>query len=270
MGNSEIGRKFPSKLKQSPLVNIKPNFMRQVLTLLLLLVSFHLFADESNYSIDTIQINSDVLGENRKAIIYKPSNIDKVDSVKFLYLLDGDYSNHLYEEIETQFGESISDMIVIGIINQERRRDMLYINEAKKFLEFLTTELIPNVEKNFKTKTRILNGHSFCGSFTIFSMLEKPEYFDCFIAASPTPIMDLVEYDSYLQIDKTSKKKMLFYFSYGSKDMKQVKKWSNKLKENLSEHEFVNIDWEFEIFEGKRHQNSDVIALVQGLRRLRL
>ena len=242
--------------------------MKQLFALYFLLTSINIFAQNNTYSIDTVQIESSVLNEKRSAIVYKPINIEKVDTVKFLYLLDGEYSNYLYQQLEKQFGESISDMIVIGIINNERRRDMLYINEADKFLDYITAELIPTVEKDFNTEIRILNGHSFCGSFTIYSMLNKPEYFDCFIASSPTPIMDLISTDSYLQIDSLSKKKINFYFSYGSKDMKQVQKWSKKLKENLTEQEFVYFDWKFEIFEGKKHSDSDVIALFHGLENL--
>ncbi|MDX9696839.1 MAG: alpha/beta hydrolase-fold protein [Bacteroidales bacterium] len=239
--------------------------MRQVFALILILSSINIFAQDNTYSVDTVNIESTVLNESRIAIVYKPFNVEQVDSVKFLYLLDGENSNNLYQQLDNQFGKSISDMIVVGIINHERRRDMLYINGADKFLEFLTTELKPIIEGNYKVKRRILNGHSFCGSFTIFSMLNKPEYFDSFIASSPTPIMDLINTDSYLQIDNLSKTKISFYFSYGSKDMKQVQKWSKKLKENLTGQEFEYFDWKFEILEGKTHNDSDNIALFHGL-----
>ena len=239
--------------------------MKQGLALIFLFVSINLFAQNSNYSVDTVVIKSNVLNETRKAIIYKPLNVENKDSVNFLYLLEGEYSNHLYKELESEFGEKISDLIVIGIINNERRRDMLYINEASTFLDFITTELIPTAEEGLNVKKRALNGHSFCGSFTIYSMLNKPESFDCFIATSPTPIMDLVNLDSYSQIDNSTQKKISFYFSYGSKDMRQVRKWSKKLKENLTGQEFNHFDWNFEIHEGKNHRNSDVIALFHGL-----
>ncbi|OFX82643.1 MAG: hypothetical protein A2W99_06725 [Bacteroidetes bacterium GWF2_33_16] len=237
--------------------------MKQGLALIFLLVSLNIFAQNCNFVIDTIEIKSDILGENRQVIVFKPF-IDNVKAVKFLYLLDGENSKVLYQQLDKQFGESISNVIVIGIINPERRRDMLYANDADKFLEFLTTELIPSVENGYKVETRILNGHSFCGSFTIYSLLNKPEYFDSYIASSPTPIIDLISVESYLKLDSLNKE-ISFYFSYGSKDMKQVQKWLKKLKENLSGQSFTNFDWKFEIHEGKNHNDSDVIALFHGL-----
>lgn len=237
--------------------------MKQSLALILMLISVNIFAQNCNYVTDTVEIKSDILNENRQVIVFK-SFIDNVKAVKFLYLLDGENSNLLYQQLDKHFGKSISNLIVIGIINPERRRDMLYINEAKKFLEFITTELIPIIENGYEVETRILNGHSFCGSFTIYSLLNKPEYFDSYIASSPTPIIDLISSESYLKLDRLNKE-ISFYFSYGSKDMKQVQKWSKKMKENLSGQAFTNFDWKFEIHEGKNHNDSDVIALFHGL-----
>jgi predicted alpha/beta superfamily hydrolase len=211
-------------------------------------------------------VKSEIVKENYGVIVYKPNIIIKSDSVKFLYLLDGENSNDLYQELSNKLKESITDMIVIGIINNDRRRDMLYVNGAGNFLSFITTELIPIIEKDYKAKTRILHGHSFGGSFTIYSMINKPELFDCFIATSPTPIMDLVSKESYHRIDSLRNSKLLFYFSYGSKDIKQVQKWSKKLKENLTGMKFGNLDWRFKIFEGKSHADSEIDALVDGLK----
>lgn len=55
-------------------------------------------------------------------------------------------------------------------------------------------------------------------------------------------------------------------FSFGSEDMKQVRKWSEKLKDSLSEIVFTNFKWQLKIFEGKDHNNSDIMALINGLK----
>jgi enterochelin esterase-like enzyme len=189
--------------------------------------------------------------------------------MKFIYLLEGEYSNYIVQELHKQFKDSISNLIAIGIINPDRRRDMLYVNSADKFLDFITSELIPQVEKDYKTSIRILNGHSFCGAFTIYSLINKPTYFNYFIASSPTPIMDLIRIENYQRIDSLSKNKIVFVFSFGSKDMRQVRKWSLQLKDNLAGMDFKNLDWRFKIFEGKNHYNSDMVALFFGLNDLK-
>ncbi len=237
--------------------------MRHSVVLFFLFTSVNIFSQ--NYTIDTIQVKSDILNEIRSIIIYKPINISNTDSVKFIYLLEGESSNNIYQELNTRFKDSISNLIAVGILNPERRRDMLYINGADKFLDFITSELIPSVEKNYKTSIRILNGHSFCGAFTVYSLIHKPDCFNYFIASSPTPIMALVNKEDYQRIDSVSNNKIVFCFSFGSKDMNQVRKWSLKLKDNLTGMDFKNFDWRFKIFEGKNHYDSFMVALFWGL-----
>jgi enterochelin esterase-like enzyme len=243
--------------------------MRKFIALIFLLISTHIFSQERNYRIDTIQVKSEILKENRSIIIYRPQNILRTDSVKFIYLIDGENSNYRFQRLKERFKDTISNLVGIGIINTDRRRDLLYVKGADKFLDFITSELIPVTEKDYKIKTRLLYGHSFGGGFTVYSMINKPNYFNYFIASSPTPIMDLIKKDSYLHIDSVCKSKIVFYLSFGSKDMGQVKKWSQRLKDNLTGQRFNNFDWRFKIFEGKDHNNSDIAALLNGLNDLK-
>jgi predicted alpha/beta superfamily hydrolase len=239
--------------------------MRQLIVVIFLLISIHVFSQDKSYTIDTIQIKSLILNENRSIIIYKPINISSSDSLKFIYLLDGENSNIRYRKLNEQFGDSISNLVGIGIVNTDRRRDLLYINHADKFLDFIAKELIPAIEKDYKIYKRMLFGHSFAGSFTVYSLLNKPDYFNCFIASSPTPIMDLIKSDNYQQIDNLSKDKIVFQFSFGSRDMRQVRKWAQRLNDNLTGIKFDHLVWRYKIFEGKTHDNSDMVALFNGL-----
>ena len=115
--------------------------MRQCITLIFLLISIHLYSQERNYTIDTIQVKSEILKENRSMIVYKSLNISKVDSVNILYLIDGEYSDYRFQRIKERFKDSIADLIAVGIVNTDRRRDLLYIKSADKFLDFITNEL---------------------------------------------------------------------------------------------------------------------------------
>lgn len=239
--------------------------MKQFLVLIFLFSSISIYSQDRNYTIDTIQMKSEILKENRSIIIYKSQNTYKTDSVNFIYLIDGEYSNYRFQRIKERFQDSISNIIAVGIVNTDRRRDLLYVKAADKFLDFITSELIPVIEKDYKTNNRILFGHSFGGGFTVYAMINKPNYFNYYIASSPTPIMDLVKKENYLQIDSICKQKTVFYFSYGSKDMEQVSKWSEILKNNLTGVSFKNLDWRFKIFEGKDHNNSDIAALLDAL-----
>jgi len=239
--------------------------MRQCILLFILSIPVTLFSQDKNYTIDTIQVKSEILKENRCLIVYRPQNISRTDSVKFIYLLDGEYSNYRFQKIKERFKDSISNLIAVGIINTNRRRDLLYAESADKFLDFLTLELIPVLEYDYKTNTRILYGHSFGGGFTIYAMINKPNNFNYYIASSPTPIMDLINKENFQQMDRASKRKVVFFFSVGSRDMGQVSKWSQRLQDNLTGLKFNNVFWRFTVFEGKDHKTSDIAALLNGL-----
>ena len=253
-------------MKDANDVETKNYWLRELLFFALLLNPVFVFSQEAPYSIDTIQIKSGILNESRSIIVYKPRHISQSDTVKFMYFLDGEYSGYRFRKITDQFGDTISDIIGIGIINTDRRRDMLYVNGAGKFLDFISSELIPAVEKNYRTRERILFGHSFAGSFTIYALLNKPDFFDYFIASSPTPIMALIKGESFLHVDSLCKEKKVLCFSYGSNDMGQVRKWAVRLKNNLDGLKFMHFAWYFNEFEGKNHNNSDIPALNNGLR----
>jgi enterochelin esterase-like enzyme len=108
--------------------------MRQFIALVFLLISMNIYSQERNYTIDTIQVKSEILKENRSMIVYKSLNISKADSVNFLYLIDGEYSDYRFQRIKERFKDSISNLMAVGIVNTDRRRDLLYIKSADKFL----------------------------------------------------------------------------------------------------------------------------------------
>ncbi len=236
--------------------------MRQLITIMILISSIKVFGIE--YKIDTVDIKSEILSETRKVYVFKPVDLTRSDSVIFIYLLDGEYSGYRYKKIQNEFPDK--KIIGIGILNIDRRRDMLPDNQPDKFLGFIEKELIPNFEKDYNVINRILFGHSFAGGFVINSMIQSPGLFNKYIASSPTPIMDFIDSHKYLELDKDLSADIDFYFSYGSKDMKQVRKWGLKLNESLTTVKFEWVRWRNDIFEDKNHNNSDLICLVNGLK----
>jgi predicted alpha/beta superfamily hydrolase len=236
--------------------------MKHLIIIFFLLSSIKVFG--AHNQTDTIDFHSNILKEDRIIFLYKPENLTPTDSVIFLYLLDGEYSGYRYKEIQNNFPNKL--IVGVGIVNTNRNRDMLPVNQPDKFLEFIENELIPNVEKNFNVKKRILFGHSFAGGFVINSMIKSPGLFDNYIASSPTPIMDFIDSSIYKQLDEELSTDIDFYFSYGSKDLKQVRKWTLKLNESLINIKLNRINWRNDIYEGKNHSNCAMISLINGLK----
>jgi predicted alpha/beta superfamily hydrolase len=227
--------------------------------LLLIWISSKVFAGET----DTLKFYSKFLNEEREIIILKPDSFNISDSVLVMIMLDGERSVSRYNSLYSQ-NPSVK-ILGIGIVNTNRNRDLLAIKKADTFLNFISEELLPLINESYNVKNSILYGHSFAGGFTIYSMINIPELFDTYIASSPTPIMNFVDPEIYGKIDLALDKEIAFYFSYGSKDLRQVKKWNTKLEESLSSLEFKNILWKHEVHPGKNHSSSSRSALINGV-----
>ena len=232
-----------------------------IITLFIFLLPSTILATE--YKADTVIIPSVILNEPRDVIIYEPVDLQKTDSVSIIYLLDGEFSKYRYLKIaDSHFDKPV---VAIGIINTHRNRDLLPVKQSDKFLDFIEKELIPAVEKRYIIAERIIYGHSFAGGFTIYTMIHKPGLFDKFVASSPTPIMKMADAMIYLQLDKQLAKPIEFFFSCGSKDIKQVVKWTGILNNNLKGLRLNLIRWKYEVFNGQNHNSSDTISLIRGL-----
>ena len=91
---------------------------------------------------------------------------------------------------------------VVGVTNPDRVRDLYATRadfkynartipfptsgKADQFLAFVERELIPWVERTYRTSDlRILAGHSAGGNFALHAMRTKPGLFQAIVAASP-------------------------------------------------------------------------------------
>jgi len=148
---------------------------------------------------------SNTLGEYRNFWVKLPDNYNPKSSTKYpvIYLLDG-FS--LKENLEVVYGNYwghyLPHMILVGISNRtnrtrdlttsvvENRRGSAFNYEtggAEKFTNFIESELIPNIEKNYPTsKFRTLIGHSYAGLFTINVLINHAHLFDNYIAIDPS------------------------------------------------------------------------------------
>lgn len=231
----------------------------------LLLITFILLISPifgNPYKTDTIHMYSRHLDEYRDILIFTPNEFSDNDSVDLLFMLDGETGNYWYGIIPENNKKSI---VGIGIVNTDRRRDMLPVYSPDKFLAFIKEELIPLLKLRFNVNSKILFGHSFGGSFAIYTMINSPGLFDKYIASSPTPIMSYTDTLKYKTLDNSLKKDIKLFFSNGSKDMRQVRKWNTIFNNNLKSLSFAHIQWKYEILEGKKHKNSAESALIMGL-----
>ena len=152
-------------------------------------------------------IHSKILLEDREYWISLPDSYnDKLKSYKrypIIVLLDG----HIHFKSSVgmlQFmsrakngSRQVPEMIVVGIMNIDRRRDFTpdkVITKRKnnsgggdKFIAFLEQELIPKIENEYRTiPYRILYGHSLGGLLTTHAYLQENSAFHSFISIDPS------------------------------------------------------------------------------------
>jgi predicted alpha/beta superfamily hydrolase len=145
-------------------------------------------------------IKSEILQETRHVLIHLPDDYFSSDkSYPVLFQLDGG-EDVLFETtaIANRLAlreEIIPELIIVAIANTNQSRDMWPTNTkyypkpnvagAKDFLDFLEEELIPFIEKKYRTSgDKILYGQSLSGVFTMYALLESPKSFTSFIACS--------------------------------------------------------------------------------------
>jgi predicted alpha/beta superfamily hydrolase len=153
-------------------------------------------------------IQSSILKEKRKIIIRLPDDYDtSKKTYPVLYLLDGDGKSLLHTvSVINKLGqdENIPNLIVVAIGNTDRDRDMMPISTkqysvpvagAEQFLSFIRDELIPQIEKKYRTnQQRILCGKSLSGLFTLYALLTKPQLFESYIGRSAGWLEDMNDY----------------------------------------------------------------------------
>lgn len=148
-------------------------------------------------SITELQIRSTHLQEDRIITVSLPSDYASTGNrYPVLYLLDGrTHFQHAIGAVNFLSNQgSVPGMIIVSIHNVDRNRDFSPVHDpgiptsggAGKFLDFVSEEVIPLLDENYRTSGfNILLGHSFGGTFAVYSLYTKPELFDGIIAVSP-------------------------------------------------------------------------------------
>ena len=151
---------------------------------------------------ETHEVYSNVLEESREIIVGLPSGYQTSDDTyPVIYLLDG--PGHFHHTTGTaRFlarNGRMPDVIVVAIPNTDRTRDLTpptHVDSlgtfptaggADNFLEFISEELKPYVEENFRTRPySILIGHSFGGLLVNHALVHRPDIFNAYVSISPS------------------------------------------------------------------------------------
>lgn len=223
-------------------------------------------------------INSEILDEDRDFVIYLPDDYYTSENhYPVLYILDGrTHFHHATGAVNflSVYGK-IPDMIVVSIINVDRNRDFSPVHDetiptsggAEKFLGFLSEELIPNMDNDYRTSGfNVLMGHSFGGTFAVYSLLTKPEVFDGYIAISPY----LHYADNYLvkesevSLKPYKKSRKFFYMTVGDEPdyFDPLEAFSSSMRDKTK----GTVDFQYVKMLAEDHASVPYISLFNGIR----
>jgi predicted alpha/beta superfamily hydrolase len=177
--------------------------------LLLSLVFLFVFAaansqNAEKITIGTIEtIHSNVLNEKRKIWVYNPAPDHtpnrKTERYPVLYLLDAEDHFHSTVGMVKQMNGRWPNMIIVGITNTSRNRDLIPTaanskgvidknsGQGQNFMEFVEKELMAHIDSLYPTAPyRIFSGHSLGGLTVVNTLLNNTTLFNAYIAIDPS------------------------------------------------------------------------------------
>lgn len=215
--------------------------MKRFFLIVLSFVSISCFSQKT----DTLSINSAILNEKRKLVVYIPADYvyDSSKKCEVIYVFDAQ-AREIFDMVTATMAfknNGICPMIVVGVISSDRNKDFLSSNEYKEtadtyhghlgnadnFLNFISTEVIPLVDKSYRTlPKRIAIGHSNGGTFITYCLLKQPALFDAYISISPNLGYDKMQFVKRFQkFNPKNLNSEKFFYTCNSKGYPEEGDW---------------------------------------------
>lgn len=237
-----------------------------------------------------INIHSGILNEDRICLLSLPDSYNDSSEIEKKYpiiiLLDG-YTHFKTASGIVHFMSSnrnrnhlMPETIVVAIENVDRERDFTVtkiktkrpnnMGGGRNFLDFIQKELVPYIEKNYRTEpTRTLVGHSLGGLLTLNSYMDKSSIFNAYISIDPSiwwnEEMMKNKVDSISPIS-FNKKLYIATANQGEDNYERNKKRHDLLFAIMKEKSYGHLNVEIAYFEKENHRSVPLIALYEGLR----
>ncbi len=235
-------------------------------------------------------IHSKTLNEDRVCLISLPLSYNDQTSAgkqyQVMILLDG--STHFKTASEIMhFKRSgknqnylMPETIIVAIENVDRERDFTVtklktkrvntMGGGKFFLNFIESELVPYLDKNYRTAPfRILVGHSLGGLLSINSYMDSNSIFNAYISMDPSIWWDeatmKIKVDA-LRSKSFHKKLYIATANQGEANDDRNKKRHEQLYDLINQKSNGKANLKLEYFENENHRSVPFIALEEGLK----
>ena len=226
------------------------------------------------------KIASARLGEERQVWVSLPDRYDETqDRYPVAYMLDGEmnFNSGLIGGLRQAalLGE-MPEFIIVGVVNTDRSKDIFPEvvtygdgtkdgGRADAFLDFIGEELVPRIEKTFRTEPlRVLYGTSNTGFTAVYALFRKPELAGVYVAASATlsvPVFH-ANREAWIRGFKGGDRRLVLIM--GENDLPTVLSQNGLLKEQCDALAPAGLSCRLAVLGGRGHVPND--SLVEGLR----
>ena len=214
----------------------------------------------------TDTIASQKLNEDREITIGLPPSYDKNSNQKFpiLLLLDGDFLFDPFQGALSYgyYWDDLPEVIIVGISqnkNNERETDCavdektgLPVEKGEAFFEFIGMELIPYIQKKYRTAPfKMIAGLDTTAGFLNLYLYKDVPFFDAYISMSPELPLGMEEQipDRLAAIQKP----IFYYHSSADGDVKKMRNRIIVLDAAANKIKKETLNYRFDDFKGASH-----------------
>ena len=220
---------------------------------------------------------SEFLNDSRELKIQLPRNYD--DNAKKIYpliiVLDGDY---MFEAVSgsvdyLSYWGDIPESIIVGINQIDSRYDdcsvldnidFIPINSSANFFDFISQELIPYFDKNYRTtKFKVAVGHEATANYINYFLLNNKTSISGFITISPKFSYNMENY-IIKRFEKT-KTNIFYYLVSSNVDFKSINERTKMLSENLLTLNNDLVSFKYKQHENLTHYNLPIHSISEGI-----
>ncbi|WP_194767279.1 alpha/beta hydrolase [Tamlana sp. I1] len=242
---------------------------------LLFVLLFSISLVYSNAQVKREIFQSTKLDQDREIKIHLPQGYNKDNKTYPLILvLDADY---MFDAVAGNvdyfsYWEDMPPAVVVGVNQLNKRYDdcmyseqnSLPIDSGAAFYEFLGLELIPHIEKKYRTGIfKAIIGHGESANFVNYYLLKPNPLFQSYVSISPDLAPNMLEY--LPEALRNVQSKTYYYLANTNNDSETIKMMTDALNTDISGIENDKLVYTFNSFEGPSHYSVPTSAIPVAL-----
>ena len=229
-------------------------------------------------------IESSKIGQRYDLFISLPENYKTSNQAyPVLYVLDGwHFPLMAFIQGNNVYSKRMGPVIIVDIGHSPAKDEMTLRDRdfsptripqnpnsggAPAFLDFLEHELIPFIDRAYRTNTsdRGLLGHSMGGLFALFALEQRPALFQRIVAASPALRSDNVVSKDASRALRALPAAVRLDLSVGSEDELGFTETTTALARILDNLKPKGLDYRFTLYPGQNHNSVRLVSFSAGL-----